>query len=221
MSRSILSLSLLAVAAVWGQPRSYANLTEGQTISGFKTVAVYLDDSDHPLGARFRHERTGFTLDLLQIQSVPQGFIWVTTYPTSNMGEPHTQEHLLLGKGNKGRSLGSEEGMSLVASNAFTQQWMTCYDFYSPAGPEVFYQNLDRRLDALLHPDYTDEEVHREVRNFGVSVNPKDGSLHLEEKGSVYDEMVTSMDQAIYRMYRAASVTLYGPEHPLSFSSGG
>lgn len=223
MSYSILFLSLLAVAAIWSQPReaTYANLTEGQSISGFKTLAVYLDDSERPVGARFRHERSGFTLDLLQIQSVPQAFIWVTTYPTSNMGEPHTQEHLLLGKGNKGRALGSEEGMSLVASNAFTQQWMTCYDFYSPAGPEVFYQNLDRTLDALLHPDYTDEEVHREVRNFGVSANPKDGRLHLEEKGSVYDEMVTSMDQAAYRLFRAASVTLYGPEHPLSFSSGG
>jgi Zn-dependent M16 (insulinase) family peptidase len=214
---------MLAVAAVWSQPpgASYANLTEGRIIGGFKTVTVYLDDSDRPMGARFRHERSGFTLDLLQIQSVPQAFIWVTTYPTSNMGEPHTQEHLLLGKGNQGRALASEAGMSLVASSAFTQQWMTCYDFYSPAGPEVFYRNLDRTLDALLHPDYTDEEVHREVRNFGVSVNPQDGRLHLEEKGSVYAEMVTSMDQAIPRLYRAASVTLYGPEHPLSFSSGG
>jgi Zn-dependent M16 (insulinase) family peptidase len=220
---SILFLSLLAVAAVWSQPHgaSYASLAAGQIVSGFKTVAVYLDDSDRPMGARFQHERSGFTMDLLQIQSVPQAFIWVTTYPTSNMGEPHTQEHLLLGKGNQGRALASEEGMSLVASSAFTQQWMTCYDFYSPAGPEVFYQHLDRTLDALLHPDYTDEEVHREVRNFGVSVNPQDGQLHLEEKGSVYAEMVTSMDQAISRLYRAALVAVYGPEHPLSFSSGG
>ena len=30
-----------------------------------------------------------------------------TTFPTSNMGEPHTQEHLLLGKGNKGRAVAS------------------------------------------------------------------------------------------------------------------
>ena len=223
MHSGILLFSLLAVAAVWAQPRdvSYASLTEGQVIHGFKTVAVYLDDSDRPMGARFRHEASGFTLDLLQIQSVPQAFIWVTTYPTSNMGEPHTQEHLLLGKGNKGRALASEEGMSLVTSNAFTEQWRTCYDFYSPAGAEVFFQNLDHTLDALLHPDYTDEEVHREVRNFGVSVNAKDGSLHLEEKGSVYDEMVTSMDQPAYRLFRAASTAVYGPEHPLAFSSGG
>ena len=89
---------------------TYGNLTEGQTLNGFKTAAVYLDDSDHAIGARFRHVRTGFTLDLLEIQSVPQTFIWTTTYPTSNMGEPHTQEHLLLGKGNKGRELASGGG---------------------------------------------------------------------------------------------------------------
>ena len=88
----------------------------------------------------------------LQIQSVPQAFIWVTTYPTSNMGEPHTQEHLLLGKGNKGRELGSQEPMSLVTSSAFTEQWMTCYHFYASAGPEVFFHHFDHTMDALLHP---------------------------------------------------------------------
>ena len=38
-----------------------------------------------------------------------RSYIWVTTYPTSNMGEAHTQEHLLVGKGSKGRALGSKE----------------------------------------------------------------------------------------------------------------
>src|ERR1035438_3415846 len=161
MSPSIPLVSLLTAAAVWSQPReaSYTNLTEGQTISGFKTVAVYLDDSDRPMGARFVHERSGFTLDLLQIQSVPQAFIWVTTYPTSNMGEPHTQEHLLLGKGNRGRALGTAEPMSLVNSSAYTMQWMTCYHFYTSAGPEIFFEEFERTFEALIHPDYTDEEV--------------------------------------------------------------
>jgi len=45
---------------------------------------------------------------------------------------------LLLGKGNKGRMLGSEESMSLVSSTAFTQQWMTRFSFYASAGPEVY-----------------------------------------------------------------------------------
>ncbi len=161
-----------------------------------------------------------FTLDLLQIQSAPQAFIWVTTFPTSNMGEPHTQEHLLLGKGNKGRDLGSLGTMSLASSTAFTMQWRTCYTFYTSAGPDVFFQNFDRTMDALLYPDYSDEEIRREVRNFGIGEDPKDGSLHLEEQGTVYNEMVTSMDQANRRLYQASLLSLYGAGHPLSYLGG-
>ena len=200
---------------------SYSNLTQGQTISGFSAQAVYLDDAGRAIGARFRHGRTRFTLDLLEIQSVPQAFFWVTTYPTSNMGEPHTQEHLLVGKGSKGRMLGSRESMSLVESNAFTEQWQTCYNFYAASGAEVFYPNFEATLDALLHPDYSDEEIHREVRNFGVVTNPQTGELRLEEKGSVYNEMSTSMDQAGARVFQEAKTLVFGPEHPLSFNSGG
>jgi Zn-dependent M16 (insulinase) family peptidase len=217
----------MAVTALAQQPPvsysnlSYSKLTEGQIVDGFRAMAVYLDDSGRAIGARFRHVRTGFTLDLLEIQSVPQAFFWVTTYPTSNMGEPHTQEHLLVGKGSKGRALGSREAMSLVTSNAFTLQWQTCYDFYDSAGPEVFYQSFESTLDALLHPDYTDEEIRREVRNFGVSADPRSGELRLEEKGSVYNEMSTSMDQAGSRLFHAAKTLVFGPEHPLAFNSGG
>ncbi|HEV3333354.1 MAG TPA: hypothetical protein VG096_20350 [Bryobacteraceae bacterium] len=215
-------LSTLLLCAAWAQrtEATYATLSEGQVINGFRAVAVYLDDAGHPMGARFRQVRSGFTLDLLGIQSVPQAFIWVTTYPTSNMGEPHTQEHLLLGKGNRGRALGSTEPMSLVNSSAYTMQWMTCYHFYTSAGPDIFFEEFERTYEALIHPDYTDEEVRREVRNFGVSP-ATGGSLHLEEKGTVYNEMTTSMDQPAWRLFRAASVAAYGPEHPLSFSSGG
>jgi Zn-dependent M16 (insulinase) family peptidase len=217
-----IAMTLFAAAAS-AQPGavSYANLAEGQTLNGFKTVALYLDGADRPMGARFRHQKSGFTLDLLRIQTVPQTFIWTTSYPTSNMGEPHTQEHLLLGKGDKGRALASAESMALISSSAFTMQYKTCYFFYSPAGPDVFFQHFERTMDALLHPDYTDEEIRREVRNFGVSPDPKDGSLRVEEKGTVYAEMVSSMDQAGSRLYRAAGRAIYGNEHPLAYNSGG
>ena len=200
---------------------SYSNLKEGQVLSGFRASAVYLDDSDHAIGARFRHERTGFTLDLLQIQSAPQAFIWVTTFPTSNMGEPHTQEHLLLGKGNKGRALGNLGTMLLANSTAFTEQWRTCYSFYTAAGADAFFQYFDGTMDALLYPDYSDEEIRREVRNFGINEDPKNGALKLEEQGTVYNEMVTSMDQPAQRIYQASVLSLYGPRHPLSYNSGG
>jgi Zn-dependent M16 (insulinase) family peptidase len=198
----------------------YSNLRERQVINGFRTAAVYLDDAGRAMGGRFIQIRSGFTLDLLRIQSAPQGFIWVKTYPTSNMGEPHTQEHLLLGKGTRGRALGSIEPMSLVTSSAFTMQWMTCFHFYTAAGPEVFFEHFERMFEALKFPNYTDEEIRREVRNFGVSAGP-DGALRLEEQGTVYNEMTTSMDQPAYRLFHRAALAIYGPDHPLAFSAGG
>jgi len=222
MKRLALLVFFITSAAAQSQrPMTYSTLTEGQTIGGFRATAVYLNDSDLPMGARFIHQRSGFTLDVLDIQSVPQAFVWVTTFPSSDMGEPHTQEHLLLGKGNKGRDVASHESTSLTSSTAFTAQWKTCYTFYTSAGATVFFDEFERRLDALLHPDYTDEEIRREVRNFAVAENPSDSSLRLEEKGSVYNEMVTSMDQPGRRLYYAGLTMIYGTQHPLSWVSGG
>lgn len=197
------------------------NLKEGESYQGFQAEALYLNDAEEPFGARFVHTRTGFVLDLLQIQSVPQAFLWVNTFPTSDKGEPHTQEHLLLGKGNVGRAMASLESMSLADSSAFTQQWRTAYHFHTTAGPEVFFTLFERQMDALLHPDYTDEEIRREVRNWGVTEDPATGALRLEEKGTVYQEMVSSFDRPINRLFRVVGHMLYGEAHPLSYSSGG
>jgi Zn-dependent M16 (insulinase) family peptidase len=198
-----------------------AKLTKGQIVNGFRTDAVYLTDSGKPVGARFKHMRSGFTFDLLSVQTAPQAFMWVNTPPTSDMGEPHTQEHLLLGKGNKGRSVATLEEMSMTSSTAMTMQWRTCYHFNTTAGPDVFYEQVQRRLDALLHPDYTDVEVVREVRNFGVGKDAKDGLLKLEEKGTVYNEMVSSVKSSANALWRAQYATLYGKHHPLYYMAGG
>ena len=200
---------------------SFDSLKEGEVVEGFRAEAVYLNDSDKPFGARLRHAKTGFTLDFLEIQSVPQVFAWVNSFPTSDRGEPHTQEHLLLGKGNKGRAHSGLEGMSLAGSSAFTQQWRTCYHFHTAAGPEVFYKLFESQMDALLHPDYTDEEIRREVSHWGVGDNPADGKLRLEEKGTVYQEMATTYDRPISLLFRAENQMLYGADHPLALSSGG
>src|SRR4029434_3130582 len=112
--------------------------------------------------------------DVLATHRVPRVCVWTTTFPSSDMGEPHTQEHLLLGKGNKGRDVASHESTSLTSSTAFTAQWKTCYTFYTSAGASVFFDEFERRMDALLHPDYTDEEIRREVRNFVVCTSTSD-----------------------------------------------
>jgi Zn-dependent M16 (insulinase) family peptidase len=190
-------------------------LRENAIVGDFKVLAVYRDDADHPVGAKLVHVVTGFQLDYLKIESAPQGYIWVKTYPTSDRGEPHTQEHLLLGKGDRGRALGSSQAMSLAKSSAFTEQWHTAYHFHTVAGPDAYWSVFENELDALLHPDYTDEEIRREVRNFGVD----DG--HLEEKGTVYNEMVRDYEVPETIVGRAINQLVYGAKHPLALEAGG
>ncbi|HUP45833.1 MAG TPA: hypothetical protein VM779_10005, partial [Thermoanaerobaculia bacterium] len=220
--RNILLAAILMIGSIHATAAEVRldALTEGQVVNGFRTAATYLDDSGRPMGARFLHQRSGFTLDLLQIESVPQGYTWINSIPVSDQGEPHTQEHLLLGKGTKGRSFASLDTMWLSGSSAFTQQWRTSYHFNTAAGPDVFFNLLERQLDAMLHPNYSDEEIRREVRNFGVTQNA-DGTLRLEEKGSVYNEMVSLTGNPYRQLFRGATHAVYGPDHPLAFNAGG
>lgn len=229
---SLLALSILCFSLLTGAAPhttmarqtdavSLGGLTEGKTVNGFRAEALYLNDSDQPFGARLRHARTGFTLDYLEMQSVPQNFLWVNSFPTSDHGEPHTQEHLLLGKGNTGRAHGGLESMSLAGSSAFTMQWRTAYFFHTAGGPDIFYKLFESQVNALLHPDYTDEEIRREVSHWGVKENPADKKLSLEEKGTVYQEMVSSYDRPVSLLFRAVNQMLYGAAHPLALSAGG
>jgi hypothetical protein len=207
-------------SAVSPPPATLESLTQGQSAHGFVAEARYVDGAGHPRGARFTHTKTGFVLDYLAIETAPQAFIYVTTYPSSDRGEPHTQEHLLLGRGNKGRFLGNYEHTHLVASTAFTAQYRTAYHFHTKAGPAGFWDALHTELDALLHADYGDEEIRREVRDFGIGKG-QDGKLSLEEKGTVYNEMVRSYEEPDRLAWMALGHAVYGEKHPLARSSGG
>ncbi len=90
----------------------------------------------------------------------------------------------------------------------------TNYQFNTAGGAEAFYELFNEYIDVLLHPDYTEEEVRREVRNWGVTENP-DKTLRLEEKGSVYNEMTSSMNNPDCRLYDASLRMLYGDAHPI------
>ncbi len=227
LALAMLSLSLLTGAVPRAAMARQADgvalgaLTEGKSVNGFRAEALYLNDSDQPFGARLRHERTGFTLDYMEMQSVPQAFMWVNSFPTADHGEPHTQEHLLLGKGNVGRAHAGLESMSLAGSSAFTMQWRTAYHLHTAAGAEIYYKLFESQVDALLHPDYTDEEIRREVSHWGVSENPADKKLKLEEKGTVYQEMASTYERPVSLLFREVNQMLYGDAHPLALSAGG
>src|ERR1700722_13243736 len=149
---ALVSLPLFALAAPPAlrnqTPAAFTDVNEQTATQGFRAAAVYLNDTDQPFGARFVHQKTGFTLDLIQVQSVPQAFVWVTSFPVSSKGEPHTQEHLLMGKGNMGRAFAASESMTLTESNAFTMQWRTCYDLNTKAGLPVFYDEFKLLLQG-------------------------------------------------------------------------
>jgi len=60
---------------ITGRIQGLQNLKAGQRLFGFISQAVYINDASKPMGGSFIREAAGFTLDLLQIESVPQNFI--------------------------------------------------------------------------------------------------------------------------------------------------
>ncbi len=196
-------------------------LQQDQSVHGFRTANIYENGAGKALGARFVSEKYGFVVDLMQIQSVPQAFYWIKTPVTGSQGEPHACEHLLLGKGKRGRYVAALEDMALGNSTAYTQQYRTCYHFNTSAGEETFYDLFEAKLQAFLHPDFTDEEIRREVCHIGVTEDPQTGELSVEEKGTVYTEMVSAFEKPWYYTWGTMSKLTYGEDHPLAHCSGG
>ena len=221
MRRFLLAASTLAaLSSASAAPVDLAKLSPGDRVHGFRVESIYLDHQDRPLGARFSHPATGFHLHLLQVESVPQAFTWVKSFATSDQGEPHTQEHLLLLRGKAGRTLATKQSMTLVTHSAYTETWRTSYFFNTNAGIDTFFDVYAEQQHAMLHPDYSDGEIRLEVRNFGVTKNP-DGTLRLEEKGTVYNEMVASMANGAWQAWRAQNHAVYGKNHALGYNQGG
>ena len=200
---------------------SYADLRADQQLGQFRTEYVYENEAKTAIGARFRHIPSGFVADLFTIQSLPQAFLWFNTLPPSDQGEPHTCEHLLLGKGTKGRYVASLEDMLLGESSAFTMQLQTCYHFNCGSGTDNFFKLFEAKLDALVHPNYSDEEIRREVCHVGLTEDQATGEVGLEEKGTVYNEMVRSFESPWGNLMLELGRMVYGTDNPLSYESGG
>ena len=177
---------------------------------------AYADESVAGRTSGFRATHgTGFVLDVLWVNSAPQALLWVNTPLDSDRGEAHTCEHVLLGKGRRGREVSSRAELCLAQSTAFTGRLRTCYTFQCP-GRDSFFTLLGAKLAALLAPDASDVEVSREVCHFGLL-----GSSTVEELGTVYVEQRAAFQQANYVGYHKLNQLLYGRHHPLSFEAGG
>lgn len=197
------------------------SLRQDQKLCGFTVKTVYENANGKAMGARFLSDTYGFVLDVIQVESVPQSLIWVKSKATTSMGRPHACEHLLLGKGNRGRYLRAQADMTLSNISAGTAQTRTYYHFNTVAGTDVFFEIFEATLFAMINPDFTDEEIRREVCHIGVVEVPETGKLSVDEKGTVYTEMVSSYEKPWYYYGEIMDKMVYGENHPLSNSSGG
>ena len=215
-----LSILILATCSIAGKTPFYDKLALEQKISGFAVATKYVDSNGNGIGARFVSERYGFIIDLFNLETSPQAFYWIKTPPKFDHGEPHTCEHLLLGKGNVGKHVAALEEMLLGNSTAYTDQLVTCYHFNTIAGNEAFFELFQAKLNAFLNPDFTDEEIRREVAHIGVT-EQEEGKLWIEEKGTVYTEMVSNYEKPWSYLWERMDEMVFGPDHPCANISGG
>src|ERR1700744_6104743 len=86
-----------------GVGQNLAELKKEQRIANLQVNNLYSDADGKIVGAKFRHVPTGAPIYLLQIETVPQAFMWVDAPDMTNRGLAHSLEHLLAAKGTKGR----------------------------------------------------------------------------------------------------------------------
>jgi predicted Zn-dependent peptidase len=190
-----------------------SGLKQQQEIGGFRVANLYDDTTGIIVGAKYYHIRTAAPVFLLQIETVPKAFFWVDTPDHSDRGVPHALEHLLAGKGTKGRYVTLLTDMRLSESAAATYQDFNFYSFSSGTGIDGFFEELHAWLDALFHADFTDTEAKRELYHFGISADAAK-KFTLVEGGSVYDEDQTGQSTETY--YFELNKRLLGSQNPFS-----
>ena len=196
-----------------------SSLTENSAVTGYKVRAIYTNHLDKPMGARFEHA-SGLLLDLLYFNSLPQVSVCFKTPPCGDGGEPHALEHIVLGKGKKGKSLSLLFDMCLAENTAATYPDVTNYQFSCAGGTDAFWRLFGPFAGALFSPDFSDGEVRGEVYRMDA-VADGNGSVALEEKGTVYNEMVSAAEKPGYTVWRKLAKFAFGEKHPLACESGG
>ncbi len=198
-----------------------AMLSVGDSFASFEAAAIYHAGTDKLCGARFFHQPTGMPVDILLFDSIPQAMVWIQSPPISDRGEPHAGEHLVLGKGKKGKLFSLLLDMSMGSNSAATWRDKTLYHYHTAGGRQSFLELTYRMFDTLLHPDFTDEEIRREVAHLGVIEDLETGQLSIEERGTVYLEMISSFEKPGGLIWNQIRRYIYGADHPLGLESGG
>lgn len=213
--------STVMVVSDSNDKQTFEGLSQGSIIGAFATENLYMNTQKKAYGVRFIHRTTGMPVTLFHLETSPQFLITVKTYPDSDKGEPHTGEHLVLGKGAKGKYMSLAMDMLLGENTAATYQHLVAYHYNCSGGKEAFFSLLGPYLDTIINPDFSDEEIRREVCHIGVFEDPETGQLSIDEKGTIYNEMVSSFEKRGFRIWQEIRKTIYGPHHPMGYSSGG
>jgi Zn-dependent M16 (insulinase) family peptidase len=214
---ALLLFATLISFQAFGQ--NFSALRKNQLIGDLQVSNLYTDADGAICGAKFKHVPSGAPIYLLQIETVPQAFMWVDAPDRSNRGLAHSLEHLLAGKGTKGRYLTSLTDMRLSKMVAASHQDYNFYSFSSGTGLSGFFDQFHAWLDALFKPDFTDLEAEREFYHFGVSANSQAQTRNLIEEGAVYDEM--QVDQGAYTYFFDMNKRVFGARNPFGFYIGG
>ncbi|MFA5161387.1 MAG: hypothetical protein WC421_03990 [Elusimicrobiales bacterium] len=196
----------------------YSGLSENQDFCGWRVRAVYTNHLGAPVGARFVHPN-GLPADLLRLNCLPQLSICFQTLPAGDGGEAHALEHIVLGKGRQGKRLSMMFDACLAENTAATYPDITNYQFSCAGGKDAFLRLAERFFSALLEPDFSDEEARREIYNVDAAFSSS--GYALEEKGTVYNEMLAASEKPSYALWRALAELAYGANHPLARESGG
>ena len=219
IGRFISVASLIIAAVISCRGSDLAALRPDQTIGSLRVANLYADSNGQIVGAKFWESRSGAPIYVLEIETVPQVFMWIDTPAQSNAGLPHSLEHLLAGKGTKGRYVSLLKEMRLSRSAAGTTDDFNLYSFSSGTGLDDFFEQFHAWLDALYRPDFTDLEAEREFYHFGISLDPTTRKKTLVEQGSVYDEMQAG--QGAYRYYFELNKRVLGNSNPFGYYGGG
>lgn len=202
-----------------GSAEDLSALKENQVVADFRVANLYADSDGRVVGAKFWHARTGAPVYIFQIETVPQTFMWIDAPDNSNRGLPHSLEHLLAGKGTKGRYVSLLRDMRLSKTIAASPQGYNFYGLASGTGMTGFFEQFHAWLDALYRPDFTDLEAEWEFYHFGISSDPATKRRTVIEKGSVYDEMQTG--QGLYTYYFQLNKRVFGDTNPFAFYAAG
>ena len=212
-------LFLLLLCSVPMFAEDLSRLHPKQIFSNLKVENLFSDSNEKIVGAKLVDLRTAAPVYILQSDMPPQVFMWVDTPPASNRGLAHSLEHLLAGKGTKGKyvSLLSEVRLSRTIQATFED-----YNFYtisSGTGMPGFLEQFHAWMNALYDADFTDLEAEREFHHFGVSSGLSGKKRTLVEQGSVYDEMESA--EGSYDYYFELNKEVLGRQNPFGFYING